>query len=146
MTARGARATLSRVTLPSERRAELVAAARAARARAHCPYSGFAVGAALLCADGTVVTGANVENSSYGLTLCAERAAVVRAVAEGRREFVAIAVATGAPTPTQPCGACRQVLAEFAPTLPVFAVGAGEEVAETTLGTLLPHRFEGPPS
>lgn len=132
------------MTLPSERRAELIAAAREARSRAHSPYSGFSVGAALLCADGTIVTGANVENSSFGLTICAERAAVVRAVAEGRGEFVAIAVATGAPTPTQPCGACRQVLAEFAPALPVYAVGAGEEVAETSLEVLLPDRFEGP--
>ena len=132
------------MTLSPDQRDALVDAARAARARSHSPYSGFAVGAALLCADGEVVTAANVENASYGLTLCAERAAVVRALAEGRREFVAVAVATGAPAPVLPCGACRQVMAEFAPELTVLAVGEGAEVAEASLATLLPGRFEGP--
>ena len=133
------------MTLPSEQRDRLVEAARAARARAHCPYSGFSVGAALLSAGGEVVTGANVENASFGLTICAERAALVRAVAEGSREFVAIAVATGAEAPVMPCGACRQVLAEFAPDLAVLAVGEGDQVAEASLAELLPGRFEGPP-
>ena len=118
---------------------------RAARAQAHCPYSGFSVGAALLSAGGEVVTGANVENASFGLTICAERAALVRAVAEGSREFVAIAVATGAEAPVMPCGACRQVLAEFAPDLAGRAVGEGDQVAEASLAELLPGRFEGPP-
>ena len=128
------------MTRPSD--AELIAAARAARGRAHCPYSGFAVGAALLTADGRVVTGANVENASFGLTICAERAAAARAVAEGACEFEALAIATGSDRPVMPCGACRQFLAEFAPRLRVIAAGAGEAVVEATLDRLLPGRFE----
>ncbi len=118
----------------------LVAAARAARERAYAPYSDFAVGAALLSSDGTVVTGCNVENGSYGLTICAERNAVFAAVASGRRTFTAIAVAGAPDSVTAPCGACRQVLAEFAPDMRVlYTIPDG--VAETTLGALLPERF-----
>jgi cytidine deaminase len=118
----------------------LVAAARAARERAYAPYSDFAVGAALLCADGSVVSGCNVENGSYGLTICAERNAVFAAVASGRRAFSAIAVAGGPESVTSPCGACRQVMAEFAPELRVlYTIPDG--VAETTLDALLPEPF-----
>jgi cytidine deaminase len=123
---------------------ELVAAARAARERAYAPYSGYRVGAALLTKDGVVVTGANVENASYGLALCAERAAVVSAVAAGHRDFAAVAVAVSGPEPARPCGACRQVLHEFpaGPDLEVICAGEdGDQVLVTTLGELLPHAF-----
>ncbi len=123
---------------------ELVAAACAARQRSYSPYSHFRVGAALRCPDGHIVTGTNVENASFGLSICAERAAIARAVAEGRREFVAIAVCADGVRPTPPCGACRQVLLELAPDLEVLLAGqagpAGDVVA-TTIGELLPAAF-----
>jgi cytidine deaminase len=119
----------------------LVAAAREARASAYAPFSNFAVGAALRCDDGTVVTGCNVENASYGLSICAERNAVFAAVARGRRRFVAVAIAGPEGAVTPPCGACRQVLAEFAPALRVLYT-AGTGVSATTLEALLPERFE----
>jgi cytidine deaminase len=128
--------------------AELVAAARAARERAYAPYSGFRVGAALLTEQGDVITAANVENASYGLAICAERSAVVAAVAAGSRRFLAIAVAGNGPDPVTPCGACRQVLREFpnGADLEVLCAGeAGEELLVTTLGALLPDSF-GPES
>jgi cytidine deaminase len=124
--------------------AELVAAARAARRRAYAPYSGYRVGAALLTEDGTVVTGANVENASYSLGLCAERVAVVAAVAAGHRRFTSIAVAARGPEPARLCGACRQVLNEFpaGPELEVVCAGEeGERWVVTTLGELLPQAF-----
>jgi len=120
-------------------RRRLAAAARAAVESSYSPYSGFRVGAALWCADGTIVTGTNVENRSYGLTICAERAAVASAVSAGRRSFLAVAVATpDSAQPVSPCGACRQVLSEFAPPgTPVLMAGS-EASLETTLGELLP--------
>ncbi len=121
--------------------AGLVAAAVAARGRAYAPYSGFSVGAALLARDGRVFTGCNVENASYGLTVCAERVALFKAVSEGAREFVALAVACG-DAPCSPCGACRQVLYEFAPDLTVIlAEGEGRRWEKTTLSHLLPRGF-----
>jgi cytidine deaminase len=107
---------------------------------AHAPYSGFAVGAALRVAGGEVVQGANVENASYGLTCCAERTAVFTAVAAGHTRFEAIAVHAEADT-APPCGACRQVLAEFAPDLTVVFRREGELVA-ADMSELLPERFQ----
>jgi cytidine deaminase len=124
--------------------AELVAAARAARERAYAPYSGFRVGAALLTDQGDVISAANVENASYGLAICAERSAVVAAVAAGYRSFLAVAVAGNGPDPVTPCGACRQVLREFpnGPELEVLCAGeAGDRLLTTTLGALLPDSF-----
>lgn len=121
--------------------APLVRAARAARRRAYAPYSGFRVGAAVR-ARGRTFAAANVENASYGLSLCAERNAVAAAVGAGARGLEAVAVASGTRPPTPPCGACLQTLAEFAgPGLPVSIAGAGGEVVVTTLGELLPRRF-----
>jgi len=120
---------------------DLVEAARAARRRAHAPYSGFRVGAAVR-AGGRVFEGANVENASYGLTICAERAAVVAAVLDGRRTLQAVAIASSTTPPTPPCGMCLQTLAEFAgPGLPVTLAGARGARVETTLGELLPRAF-----
>ncbi len=119
----------------------LVRAARRARARAYAPYSRFRVGAAVR-AGGRVHVGCNVENASYGLTVCAERNAVAAAVLGGRRRLEAVAVASGTSPPTPPCGACLQTLAEFAgPALPVMLAGAGGALVETTLGALLPRGF-----
>jgi len=128
------------VSRPAPHRA-LVRAARAARRRAYAPYSRFRVGAAVQ-AGRRLHAGANVENASYGLTLCAERAAVAAAVAAGARRLDAVAVASGTGEPTPPCGMCLQTLAEFGgPELPVVLVGARGARVETTLGALLPKAF-----
>jgi cytidine deaminase len=122
----------------------LLERAREARARAYVPYSRFPVGAALLAADGTIVTGCNVENASYGLTNCAERTAIFKAVSEGVHDFRAIAVVgpDGVP-PSPPCGACRQVLSEFGPEMVVVTAGVepGAPPALHTVAELLPHAF-----
>ena len=108
---------------------------------AYCPYSHFPVGAALECADGSVYTGCNVENAGYGATICAERTAVVKAVSEGKRDFVRIVVAGRSDDYCVPCGECRQVLNEFAPDMEVICLNKrGEELA-LPLGALLPHGF-----
>lgn len=120
----------------------LVAAARDALERAYCPYSRVRVGAAVLDEAGRVFTGCNVENASFGLTICAERNAVARAVSEGAGGLVAVAIATDRPERLSPCGACRQVLAEFAPDLLVIAVGASGTRARWRLGELLPAAFQ----
>jgi cytidine deaminase len=118
----------------------LIAAARDMRARAYAPYSHFTVGAALDTGDGTVILGCNVENASYGLAICAERAAVAAAVAAGFRRFTAIAIAGPDGALTSPCGACRQVLVEFNPEMTVIYTTAEGPVA-TTAAELLPHSF-----
>ena len=131
------------MTLDIRMRRTLIAAAREAAARAYCPYSNYPVGAALLTRDGRIVTGCNVENVSFGLTLCAERTALVKAVSDGQCGFAALAVAGGDQTAAAPCGACRQVLAEFcAPEMPVFyARLTGGRCVATTVGALLPQAF-----
>jgi cytidine deaminase len=121
--------------------AKLMRAAEDARRNAHAPYSRFHVGAALQARSGRVFLGCNVENASYGLTICAERNAVFQAVSAGETEFVAIAVAGPPGSGTPPCGACRQVLNEFAPHLPVIYRGAKGRVRTTRLDRLLPEAF-----
>jgi len=118
----------------------LIDAARAVRQQAYAPYSRFQVGAAVEAIDGRVFTGCNVENASYGLTLCAERAAIAAAVAAGAREFRRVAVATDSDPPAPPCGACRQVLAEFAMDADVVSVGPVQR-AEWKVRDLLPSAF-----
>lgn len=113
----------------------------AAMERAYAPYSGFRVGAALLAADGTAVTGCNVENASYPVGICAERAALAAAVAAGHREFTAIAIATEAGAPAPPCGMCRQALVEFAPQLTVLSMTRSGAAARWSLAQLLPEAF-----
>ncbi|MDR1400643.1 MAG: cytidine deaminase [Treponema sp.] len=112
-----------------------------AAAFAYAPYSQFHVGAALLAADGTVYTGCNVENRSFGLTICAERSAVVQAVSKGQRSFVALAIAApDSETPVGPCGACRQVLSEFMTSDALVRFGgSGPEQVNTTIGALYPY-------
>ena len=145
--------------MSSPQRDALIAAARAASAHAYAPYSRFHVGAALLLADGSVVTGANVENASYGLSLCAETVAVAKILSNGARGgLIAVAVIGGAPghsaeatpgpNPVTPCGRCRQVLNEIAQlggTDPIIMCVGADEVVETTLAALLPRAF-GPAS
>ncbi|XP_023344706.1 cytidine deaminase [Eurytemora carolleeae] len=113
-----------------------------ARQMSYSPYSKFKVGAAILCSDGIVVTGCNIENASYGLSICAERTALVKAVSEGRKEFKGIAIAADIQNEfVGPCGACRQFMAEFNPTLPIFLVRVDRKVKVTDLGVLLPESF-----
>jgi len=118
----------------------LVEAARAAQEHAYCPYSHYRVGAALETEDGVLFTGSNVENASYGLTICAERSAVFTAVSAGARRFRRIVVATDSEPPGPPCGACRQVLAEFGPELEVESVGPSQS-KRWRIRDLLPDAF-----
>jgi cytidine deaminase len=120
---------------------DLLRVAHAAVQLAYAPYSNVRVGAALVGADGQVYTGCNVENASFGLTICAERAAVFKAVAAGERRFRAIAIATDRPQALMPCGACRQVLAEFGTDLEVLTQGQKSAVASAKLSELLPRAF-----
>ncbi len=122
--------------------ADLVEAARAARERAHAPFSRFKVGAALETEDGTVITGCNIENATYGLTICAERVAVFKAVSEGHRRFTRIAVVADTVDPTPPCGPCRQILWEFAGDIEVVLANLERETGRYRLGDLLPLPFD----
>ncbi len=115
--------------------------AMAAMENAYAPYSGFRVGAALQGADGSIAVGCNVENASYPAGLCAERAAVAGAVAQGVRTFTAIVIATEAESPTPPCGICRQVLMEFAPALVVLSVTRSGAESQWSMSDLLPKAF-----
>jgi cytidine deaminase len=129
------------VTLPPAVEDRLVALAVAARANAYVRASGFRVGAAVRSADGREFAGCNVENASYGLTICAERAAVCAAIAAGATAIDAVVVVTEASPPARPCGACRQVLAEFGRGMTVVMVGRGGMRETTTLAALLPAPF-----
>ncbi len=122
---------------------DLIAAAIQARERAYAPYSHFPVGATLLTRAGTLITGCNVENISYGLTLCAERVALNTAIAAGHREFSALAVVADTQVPISPCGACRQALAEFAPHLTLLLANLKGTLEVWSLDQLLPRAKTG---
>lgn len=122
-------------------RQRLIALARGARENAYAPYSKFFVGAALLTASGTIFDACNVENSSYGLSICAERSAIFQAVAAGEKTFAAIAIVAESKTDFRPCGACLQIMAEFAPNLRILLAN-GSKVEEFTLPDLLPKPFQ----
>jgi len=120
----------------------LLAAARDARLRAHARYSGFKVGAALELPDGTLVTGCNIENATYSLTLCAERVALVKALADGHTKFTRIAVAADTEAPTPPCGPCRQLLWEYCGDIEVILSNLDGPTARLRLAELLPMPFD----
>jgi cytidine deaminase len=120
----------------------LIAAARAARRNAVAPFSTFKVGAALEAADGTIVTGCNVENATYGLTMCAERVAMFKALSEGFRQFTRVAIVAETDEPTPPCGACRQILWEFGGDLEIILANSHRETGRFKLSELLPHPFD----
>ena len=125
------------------RDSELISAARVARAFARAEFSRCKVGAALETADGTIVTGCNIENATYGLTICAERVAMFKAISEGHRRFRKVAVVADAATPTPPCGACRQILWEFGGNLDVILANTTGETGRHKLGELFPLPFDG---
>lgn len=128
--------------MPAKNRyTSLVAAARAARKRAYSPYSGVRIGAAVLTSDGKVFAGCNIENSSYGLSCCAERTAIFNAVADGARKIEAIAVSGKTEEFTRPCGACRQVMVEFNPSMLVLRRGDDGFAEDITAKKLLPRHF-----
>jgi len=131
---------------PSEKDASLREAALGALDNAHAPYSNFPVGAALRTRDGRVITGCNVENSAFGLAICAETLAMAYAVSQGLTAFDEIAIATDDTEPTPPCGACRQVLNEFAPNIKISSYTRDGKEAVWTLDELLPHAFVLNPS
>jgi cytidine deaminase len=124
---------------------QLIRAAARARQNAVAPYSKFQVGAALLTRRGKIITGANVESASYGLTCCAERVALFKALTEGQKDFVAIAVVTRVPGGAMPCGACRQLLAEYAPHATIYVADsrALKRIREFQIADLLPGAFRG---
>jgi cytidine deaminase len=121
---------------------DLIGAARQARRRAHAPYSGFKVGAALEAADGTIITGCNIENASWGLTMCAERVALFKALSDGHRRFRRIALVTASVSPATPCGACRQLLWEFAGDIEVVLANLRRETGRHRMKDLLPLPFD----
>lgn len=128
-------------SLTTEETTKLVETARLAAERAYAPYSGFCVGAAVLTKDGEVYSGCNVENVSYGLTICAERTALVKAVSEGHRDIRAVAIYADTEQYCSPCGACRQVIAEFGPRITVIQANKYGEYITSTIEELLPGGF-----
>lgn len=122
---------------------ELINMAFTALKQAYSPYSGFTVGAALECEDGSVFLGCNIENAAYGETVCAERVAVYKAISEGRRKFRRIAVAANSSSYCMPCGSCRQVLSEFSPEMEILSAREDGRYVSYRLSELLPKRFEG---
>ncbi len=122
---------------------QLIEAATTARRSAYAPYSQFSVGAALITKAGKIYTGCNIENVSLGLTICAERSAIATAIAQGSKDFDTIAVVTAGKTPAVPCGACRQVMAEFNPNIKIIAATVDGEVQEFDLAELLPFPAQG---
>lgn len=123
----------------------LIAEARAARERAIAPYSGFRVGAALETRSGRVISGCNIENASFGLTVCAERVALLTALAAGEREFARIVVVSQSESPATPCGPCRQLLWEYCGDIPVLLTSISGQERRFLLSELLPHPFSFPP-
>ena len=121
---------------------ELLSLAREAARNAYVPYSQFPVGAAVECADGNVFTGCNVENAAFGSTICAERTAIVKAVSEGHTEFRRIAIYGEGKNYCMPCGACRQVMAEFSPEMEVLCTKAGGSYVSYSLSKLMPYTFK----
>lgn len=138
------RQEVSNLALAQQHREALLAAAYRAQAFAYAPYSNFAVGAAVLLSDGTLFPGCNVENASFGMTVCAERVALFSAISAGRLDIAAVAVVTHAPTLCKPCGACRQVIAEFSQAdnpIIILSACAGDQTAAEPITTLLPDNF-----
>ena len=128
--------------MPGSDARALIAAARRARRYAHAAFSGFKVGAALETSDGTIITGCNVENATYGLTICAERVAMFKALSEGHRRFKRVVVVADTADPTPPCGACRQILWEFGGDLEVILANLRRETGRLALRDLLPLPFD----
>jgi cytidine deaminase len=126
----------------SEKLSKMVKAARDARKRAIAPFSGFRVGAAIRTENGVIYSGCNVENATLGLTVCAERVALLKALSEGARRFTEVAVVTAAERPTPPCGACRQLLWEYCGNVPVHLVSTRGKRKSFSLGDLLPYAFD----
>lgn len=121
---------------------QLITAAKQASKFAYAPYSKFKVGSAILTKSNKIYTGANIENASYGLTICAERVALFKAVSEGEKEFKAIAIYTNTKEFTMPCGACRQVLNEFSPKIELILINGAGKIKQTNLPKLLPYPFK----
>jgi cytidine deaminase len=128
--------------MKDDHRSRLLTLARKAREYAHAPFSKFKVGAALQTEDGQVITGCNVENATYGLTLCAERVAMFKAISEGHRRFTRIAIVADTEDPTPPCGACRQILWELGGDLEIYLGNMTAEKGTFRLAQLLPHPFD----
>ena len=122
---------------------EMIAAARAAASQAYVPYSHFPVGAAFHTTDGQIIKGCNIENASFGLSNCAERTAIFKAISEGIKNFDALYIFGETEEPISPCGACRQVISEFCPAeMPVYLISKNDEIKETSVEELLPYSFK----